>query len=97
MSTKAAPHHIVLIQDSGTTWVQRGSRENWVTVAASSDGSRLVAIKENYGMRGEGGIYVSVCQRPMHHDAGVAGRHIDQLLDCQRAGCFAVGCSHCEL
>lgn len=72
MSTKAAPHHVVHIQDSGTTWVQRGSRENWVTVAASSDGSRLVAIKENYGMRGEGGIYVSVCQCPRGHNAGVA-------------------------
>lgn len=46
-------------QDSGATWQQRGDEENWVSVASSHDGSRLVALKENYGYRREGGIYLS--------------------------------------
>ena len=39
--------------DSGVTWVQQGTPMNWVAVASSSDGTKLV------GLVGAGYIYTS--------------------------------------
>ena len=30
--------------DSGVTWTARGTTQNWVSIASSSDGSKLVAV-----------------------------------------------------
>eukprot|EP00775_Hariotina_reticulata_P005559 gene5559-5796_t len=66
------PGYIYTSANNGDTWTQRATYENWVTVASSRYGDKLVAIKENYnrGGDGEGGIYLS-------DNSGVSWRRID--------------------
>jgi hypothetical protein len=51
--------YIYTSADSGATWTQKGTKQNWMSVASSSDGTKLVAVDASLFVDQGGYIYTS--------------------------------------